>query len=558
MADTIKKASVKILVVVDDVDRVQPKDLLLLMKTIRLLGRFPRVNYLLAYDRKSTIKALASALGSDTSDAQVYMEKIVQYPLDLPDPQQHFLRKIIGTSLEPIVAKASQGAEGGPTPQIRFESFYTQHMAATLTTPRACHRYAGQARTFLQIAQGDVDPADFFALTFIRIFYPDLYRLLPSWREDLTRRATSRGVKVTSKDEWIKRIETCGYEGDTRVELMEALASLFPHAFPDNVWGMSGGKYRANDSDYFDRYFTFSLPAGDMSDAAVVRDLERIRRGELTAGRMCQETFDHPNEQMQLKALKKGTRHTDHKTDERHLIEYLTSGLSLQSGDEDFRSTTLRLRSAWLADVLWHCEPWERPEVAAFVRRFPRPSVLGYCLNLLKNRSESALAQATPGPGQTLLQGLAAVWNQQATEWLLEDWRTTRSNTSVEERFTVWEYLVVLDGLDDLQSKTSGALRDGSLALTTLAAKLVMASTTAGDYQAQPSSLTLFMDKLENTVPPELLMALPLHEPEVVPTAQGEEVPSPAQLIRFAYDEIIRWREYRAEAPSGDGSSPEG
>ncbi|TDL39616.1 hypothetical protein [Arthrobacter nitrophenolicus] len=85
-----------------------------------------------------------------------------------------------------------------------------------------------------------------------------------------------------------------------------------------------------------------------------------------------------------------------------------------------------------------------------------------------------------------------------------------------------------------------------------------MASTTAGDYQAQPSSLTLFLDKLENTVPPELLMPLPLHEPEVVPTAQGEEVPSPAQLIRFAYEEIIRWRENRAEAPSGDGSTPEG
>jgi hypothetical protein len=558
MADTIKEARVKILVVVDDVDRVQPKDLLLLMKTIRLLGRFPRVNYLLAYDRKSTIKALASALGSDTPDAQVYLEKIVQYPLDLPDPQQHFLQKIIETALEPIVAKASQGADGGPTPQIRFESFYTQHMATTLTTPRACHRYTGQAKTFLQLAQGDVDPADFFALTFMRIFYPDLYRLLPSWRGELTRRATSRGVKVTSKDEWIHRIESCGYEEDTGADLMEALASLFPHAFPDNSWGMSGGKYRVNDSDYFDRYFTFSLPAGDMSDAAVVRDLERIRRGELADGSKCQETFDHPNEQMQLKALKKGTRHTDHKIDGRHLIDYLSAWLSLESNDQDFRSTALRLRSAWLSDLLWHCDPWEGPEVAAFVKRFSRPSVLGHCLNLLKNRAESAIGQGIPDSGPTLLKELAAVWNKQATEWLLENWRTTDSDTSVEELFTVWHNVVALDGLDDLQSKTLSAMRDGSLALTALATKFVMSSTTAGDYQAPPSSLTLFMDKLENTVRPDMLMTLPLNEPEAVPGAQGEEIPSPAQRTKFAYEEIIRWRENRAEAATDDGSSPEG
>ncbi|MCY1232339.1 hypothetical protein D9M72_448240 [compost metagenome] len=261
---------------------------------------------------------------------------------------------------------------------------------------------------------------------------------------------------------------------------------------------------------------------------------------------------------MQLKALKKGTRHTDHQIDGRHLIDYLTSGLSLESSDQDFRSTTLRLRSAWLADLLWHCDPWEGPEVAAFVGRFPSPSVLGYCLNLLKNRSENSVGQGTPGSGPTLLKELAAVWCKQATEWLLDDWRTTCSNTSVEERFTVWQFLVALDGLDDLQSRTLGALRDGSLALTALATKFVMASTMAGDYQAPPSSLTLFMDKLENTVPPDMLMILPLNEPEVVPAAQNEEIPSLAQRIRFAYEEIIRWRENRAKAPTVDGSSPEG
>lgn len=49
--------------------------------TVRLLGRLPRVNYLLAYDRKSTINTLRNALGTGRSGAEDYLEKIVQYPL---------------------------------------------------------------------------------------------------------------------------------------------------------------------------------------------------------------------------------------------------------------------------------------------------------------------------------------------------------------------------------------------------------------------------------------------------------------------------------------------
>ncbi|MDI2034155.1 P-loop NTPase fold protein [Paenarthrobacter nitroguajacolicus] len=558
MAGTINAARVKVLVVVDDVDRVQPKDLLLLMKTIRLLGRFPRVNYLLAYDRRSTIKTLSLGLGGEESDAQVYLEKIVQYPLDLPDPQQHFLKEIIDTALKPILARASAQSNGGTSPANRFESFYDNHMATTLTTPRACHRYTGQAVTFLQLAQGDVDPADFFAITFLRIFYPDLYRRLPSWRGELIRKGISRGVKATSKEVWSSRINDCGYKGDTIVELMEALASLFPHAFPDPFWGTNGGKFRVSDSEYFDRYFTFSLPVGDMSDAAVISDLARIRRGEVTIGHKCPETFDHPNEQMQIQALKKGTRHTDHELDGQHLIDYLSTGLSRGNVDEDFRSTTIRLRSVWLASLLWHCEPWDKPAVEVFVEKFSRPVILGHCLQQNKNRSDNEVAQrsvmeqSTPAPEHELFSDMTEIWNQQAAAWLLAEWQNANSKVPIDELLAVWQYLVVLEGLPRLQVETLSALEAGPLSLTALAANFVISSYTAGDYQALPSSLTLLTNQLENTVPPDQLLTLPLEEPADVPAAQGDEIPSVEQRAKFAFEELLRWRQERASGRSSD------
>ncbi|XWO18088.1 AAA family ATPase [Paenarthrobacter nitroguajacolicus] len=564
MAETIKAASVKVLVVVDDVDRVQPKDLLLLMKTIRLLGRFPRVNYILAYDRKSTITALAAGLGNDPIAAQVYLEKIVQYPLDLPEPQQHFLQEIIESALGPTVRKASLGTYRGPTPESRFETFYTEHMTTTLTTPRACHRYAGQAITFLQLAKGNVDPADFFAITFLRIFYPDLYERLPAWAGDLTRKqGSNRSSKAPSEDEWLQRIKSCGYKGDTVVELMEALSSLFPHAFPDNMWRTAGGKYRANDSEYFDRYFTISLPTGDMSDEAVLRDINRIRTAEVRPGGVCPETFDHANEQMQIKALKKGARHTDYDTNARPLIDYLSIAIAKRPSTQDFRDTATRLQESWLARLLSHSDPWDEPELKAFIGLFPRPESLGHCLNLNNSHSARAMAEleamgaATTVADQTLTDQLIPLWIDQATQWLVDAWRTRGSADSIHEQFAVWNYLVAMDGLPHLQAVTLDALKDGSLAMTTLADAFVMASTEAGNYEAAASQLTLFTDKLENTITPEKLMELPLDKPAKVAEAQGDEIPSPAQRKRFAYEEILRWRAKRANPlADGDGTPP--
>ena len=48
LADQLRELDLRVLVVLDDVDRLQPDELLVLFKAIRLLARFPGVYYLLA------------------------------------------------------------------------------------------------------------------------------------------------------------------------------------------------------------------------------------------------------------------------------------------------------------------------------------------------------------------------------------------------------------------------------------------------------------------------------------------------------------------------------
>ncbi|MEV0434096.1 P-loop NTPase fold protein [Nocardia sp. NPDC050413] len=86
ISEAIEKAGTRVLVVVDDLDRLHTDELLAVMKAVRLLGRFPNVHYLLSYDKTTVIDLLTSSdLARDNRDrAHRYLEKIVQYPFLLP------------------------------------------------------------------------------------------------------------------------------------------------------------------------------------------------------------------------------------------------------------------------------------------------------------------------------------------------------------------------------------------------------------------------------------------------------------------------------------------
>ena len=91
LSKELQKLGISILVVVDDIDRLQADELLDLLKVVRLLGRFPGVDYLLAYDEQSLIEILRSPDGSGLSQARArsFMEKEDRAVPALPSPSAH-------------------------------------------------------------------------------------------------------------------------------------------------------------------------------------------------------------------------------------------------------------------------------------------------------------------------------------------------------------------------------------------------------------------------------------------------------------------------------------
>lgn len=103
----LRELGLRVLVVLDDVDRLQPDELLVLFKAIRLLARFPGVYYLLAYDEQTVIDVLTcTAVAQNSNDrALAYLEKIVQVRLDMPPAQRFYTEQMLNSGITALLGR---------------------------------------------------------------------------------------------------------------------------------------------------------------------------------------------------------------------------------------------------------------------------------------------------------------------------------------------------------------------------------------------------------------------------------------------------------------------
>ena len=269
----LREQKKQILLVIDDVDRLQEHELLTLLKVTRLLGRFPGVQYLLAYDDETifrTLEAATSALPNSGSGQQ-FMEKIVQYPLVVPPlTQTQMLRRLNG-GIE-HARKTSQRTQGSEyRVSEAFDVFRNQ-----LRTPRAIDRYSAQlAHSLAMLSSEEVNDEDVMLLTLLKVAFPVLHSHLPFWRSELLTGGNgemdySTGP-LTGKRADFDRLLAC-VPSSQKPDAMELLVAIFPKVSERARPGSPDTKpetRRICVETYFDRYFTSIITSDDVSDVLV-------------------------------------------------------------------------------------------------------------------------------------------------------------------------------------------------------------------------------------------------------------------------------------------------
>lgn len=273
ISTAIKNADTRVLVVVDDLDRLHTDELLAVMKAVRLLGRFPNVHYLLAYDKTTVLDLLTSSeLARDNRDrAHRYLEKIVQYPFVLPPIQRVHIEAELTEGISTVSGNLALDLDA-PATRYAIEQLIDVLPDPDSLTLWSVKQLCLQTDVLCStVGPGEIDLFDAAVLTYIRLNYPDLYERIQTWRQMLL---NPQRRPASEAEEWLGRVGTTlapGSNGESVVAVYRMLVAMFPGLphVQGAVWTERTAACRIGDPDYFARYFQFAIPEDDLSDVDV-------------------------------------------------------------------------------------------------------------------------------------------------------------------------------------------------------------------------------------------------------------------------------------------------
>ena len=167
----------RVIILIDDIDRLDKESMSLVFKLIRLNADFINTIYILSFDRKVVENALE---GEQGVSGREYLEKFIQVPFDLPLPDHKKIAEILSEKLEKIFP---------PSAKEEFESYrgyvICRKFYMFFRTLRDVKRYSNGILLTLPSINDEIDYLDFAALEAIRIFCPDVYNELAKNKEIL-------------------------------------------------------------------------------------------------------------------------------------------------------------------------------------------------------------------------------------------------------------------------------------------------------------------------------------------------------------------------------------
>jgi predicted KAP-like P-loop ATPase len=170
LSGELAKEALRIVVIMDDIDRLVADEVRQLFRLIKAVADFPNVTYLLAFDRQVAANALGEV---HEGRGEAYLEKIVQAPFVLPPPDRTQLQSLLLTRIGEVL---------GEIPDAQFDQVYWGNVFMDavdpfVRKPRDIVRLVNALTVTFPAVKGEVNVVDFVALETLRVFCPVAYTL---------------------------------------------------------------------------------------------------------------------------------------------------------------------------------------------------------------------------------------------------------------------------------------------------------------------------------------------------------------------------------------------
>lgn len=286
LKEALRETGKKIVVMVDDLDRLRQQEIRDVVALVRLNADLPNVLFVLAYDRGRVEKALREVEG----DGRSYLEKIVQVVYDVPEAREVDLKGALVDAVTEIIDAVQML---GPYDPHRVSEVLQEIILPLMSTVRDVKRYANALPVTLRAVGDEVALADVLGLEAIRLFLPEVYSRLSESAGALTSPSDAYHLE-RKKDRDKEAVRSLLEAGGDRSGVVDKACELL---FPAGLELLQNNHYTERQDDV----------AGRERRVASWRFLrsfldKRLPQGVLPARRV-QEVFDAFGEPEKLRIL---------------------------------------------------------------------------------------------------------------------------------------------------------------------------------------------------------------------------------------------------------------
>lgn len=298
--ESLIKSDKKIIIFIDDVDRLDKDEIFTLFKLIKINADFKNLIFIVCLDPDYVAKAIHHRYGDDVESGKEFLEKIINIPLELPLIEKSDLDYFIKQKLNTVLSLRN-------TKENDLQELFSSLRGNYFTSPREVIRVINSFAVSLFAIGDEVNIHDLFWIEYLKIKYPKTYHVIKQYAT--TFKNYSIILEIINFNDVPQKDSS---ESGLRKELMDKHKKAYPiinFLFPLDKSGTVlayqseklkpkrtlDAELRVNHANHFEKYFSFHT-IGKISELALSnlkitaknqefnRSLEFLKRLKETSG----------------------------------------------------------------------------------------------------------------------------------------------------------------------------------------------------------------------------------------------------------------------------------
>ena len=277
----LKSQHKKIIVIIDDIDRLTNEQIRLVFQLVNQVAGFPNMIYLLSMDKDVVVRALESI---QECNGEEYLEKIIQVPFFIPKVNIEKVHNLFFYKLDEIIKEK----EIINLDLDYWRKIYNYSIKPFINSIRDVNRIINSFKFKYNIVFEEVNFIDMIAITVIQVMKPEIYQWIIENQELICGGSNDyQGVvyaeQEKKKENYIQEFSSIGGE-----EALKAVAGLFPKLDKEinyHYENISEDELKRNlriaDNDRFNLYFNLDISEIPISRKKLLFSFNKMDLNEL-------------------------------------------------------------------------------------------------------------------------------------------------------------------------------------------------------------------------------------------------------------------------------------